>query len=465
MIRTHRWMVGALLALAVLVVSGPASARGRALGVEVWTDRGDDAVYEPGEALQVKVRTTDDAYLLVYEIDADGRISVLYPWRRSAVVVDGRRTYRLPEEGSRYELVMDKTVGQGFLVAIASREPFRDLPWYLRPFDPQGESIGYEDAHAEEEGFDENGAVVGDPMVAMERIRRRVLASTSDPDLFATSYASYYVGHEVRYPRYLCSDCHRSGQWAWWDGFDPYYSQCSVFDFRVNWNWAWGPTMWSGHVPYYYYVVRHDCPPHWQPWYDDHSRWSSWDGHRDRENLWGGPPTRYKTPPPPGYVPPSEKPWNPALSPPPGYIAPSGGKYSDTRPMPVGRVTRPDGTGKPVLNGGGKGTATPVGKPAREVAPAPRKPYNPAQGGSSGDRGRSKPDYSPPPREQGGERSKPQQPSSPPPAREERRSEPPRVDPPKKEERRADPAPAPPAPAPSRPSKSSEGKGSNRGGN
>ena len=30
-----------------------------------------------------------------------------------------------------------------------------------------------------------------------------------------------------------CNDCHRPGAWAWWDGFDPYYTHCSVVDFSV----------------------------------------------------------------------------------------------------------------------------------------------------------------------------------------------------------------------------------------
>ena len=82
----------------------------------------------------------------------------------------------------------------------------------------------------------------------------------NDRDDFATTYTSYYVHERVRYPRYMCYDCHRPGYWQWWDGFDPYYSTCSVFDFRVNWGWAWGPTYWFNAVPYYVYIVRHDCP-------------------------------------------------------------------------------------------------------------------------------------------------------------------------------------------------------------
>ena len=45
---------------------------------------------------------------------------------------------------------------------------------------------------------------------------RIVLGRANDEDLFSSSYTSYYVGHEVRYPRYICNDCHRPGRWTWW---------------------------------------------------------------------------------------------------------------------------------------------------------------------------------------------------------------------------------------------------------
>lgn len=361
-----RWIPIALAAF-VSAAPLPAAAASRALSVEVWTDRGDDAVYQPGEAMQVKVRANDDAYLLVYEIDSEGHVAVLYPWRRGSNLVEARRTYRLPPEKSGYELAVESATGQGYVVAIASRRPFRDLPWYLRTFDPQAEGNGYEDRKDDTEGFDESGKVVGDPMVSMERIRRRVLAALDATDDFATSYASYYVGHEVRYPRYLCSDCHRPGRWAWWDGFDPYYSRCSVFDFRVNWNWCWGPCMWGGHVPYYYYVVRSDCPPGYRGWYDDRSRWSSWDGHDRWNQLWGDNLHRQKSAPPVGYTPPpSTKPaWNPNGGPvnnPPGYLPSYGGTRRGggfRAPMPVGQSSGSEGGSRPVWGGRGTGGGTP----------------------------------------------------------------------------------------------------------
>ena len=54
-----------LALVAALVLAVPAFAR--RLDVDIWTDRGDDGVYQPGESMKLKVRTTQDAWLLVYE--------------------------------------------------------------------------------------------------------------------------------------------------------------------------------------------------------------------------------------------------------------------------------------------------------------------------------------------------------------------------------------------------------------
>lgn len=461
MLRT-KWVSGAAFAIAALLVAAT-TASARPLSVEVWTDRGDDAIYSPGEAMQVKARTNDDAYLLVYEIDAEGRITVLFPYRRGSGMVEGRNTLRLPPEDSSYELTVDQETGQGYIVALASRAPFRELPWYLRPFDPQGESIGYEGRRDEIEGFDEDGRVLGDPTVAIERIRRSVLGDPSGSEEFATSYATYYVGQQVRYPRYLCYDCHRPNRWAWWDGFDPYYTRCSVIDFRVNWNWCWGPCMWSSHTPYYYYVVRPDCPPRYRGWYDRHERWSSWDGARRWDDLWGGPLVRTKSAPPVGYVPPPAKGGGNPRSTPPGFINPAsdpGGRGS----LPIGR-NRPD-FGEDKQGSGGQvwrtpaerdrkdGSAKPADRPGAGDRPGFQPPQrtNPDRDGtryvpSRGDsRGRETP------REQ--------------PRQEQPRREPPRYDPPRREAPRYDPPREQPRQSPPRqqPRQGSPWRGGSGGG-
>ncbi|HET7225798.1 MAG TPA: DUF4384 domain-containing protein, partial [Candidatus Eisenbacteria bacterium] len=302
-------------ALALATGFMPSRAHARALDVDVWTDRGTDAVYDPGDRIVVKSRATDDAYLLVYEIDSEGYVRVLWPLRGRSGRVEARRTYQVPPADADYDLVIQESTGQSYIVAIASREPFERLPWYLRPYDPQAAEVGFAGQPDDEDGVTAEGRIVGDPFVAMERIRRQVLSDPDDEDAFATQYTTYYVHERVRYPRYMCYDCHRPGYWSWWDGFDPYYATCSAFDFRVNYNWYWGPTYWFGAVPYYCYVPR-------APRYRVSAAWySSWDGWRVWTGLWGGALRRYKSAPPVGYVPPNR--WTSdrwKQSPPPGIL-------------------------------------------------------------------------------------------------------------------------------------------------
>jgi Domain of unknown function (DUF4384) len=351
---TMRRAIGGLSALLVGLLIAPAPGYTRGLGIELWTDRGSDAVYQPGNVIQIKTRASDDAYLLVYEIDSEGYVHVLYPYRGSNGFIEGRSTYRVPPDNSGLELVVEKTTGQGYIVAIASREPFDNLPWYLRPYDPQAEGVGYSGREDEEDGVTADGQIVGDPFVQMERVRRRVIGSPNDNDAFATAYTTYYVHEQVRYPRYICYDCHRPNHWAWWDGFDPYYTSCSVFDFRVNWEWGWGPRYWYGSVPYFLYVPRPDCPPR----YRYRTSYSSWDGWGRWQSLWGGHLTRYKTPPPQGYIPPDKYPrgivgdprWKDGKPTPPGFLVSDQARgRAGIRPgLPIGRGegTRTDGASR-----------------------------------------------------------------------------------------------------------------------
>jgi hypothetical protein len=318
--RSMRWS-GLLLAAMVTL---PTGAWARGLDVEISTDRGDDGVYDSGDKIEIKARASDDAYLLVYDIDAEGNVRLLFPTGHRRGYVEGGKSYRLPTDDADADLVVQGPVGQGYIVAIASIEPFRDLPRYLRPYDPQGDEVGYYgEPEDEDNGVTEGGRIVGDPFVAMERIRRQVVEDSQDEESFATAYATYYVHQQVRYPRYLCYDCHRPNQWSWWDGFDPYYTSCSVFTFRLNWGWTWGPQYWFGYVPYYVYLYRHDCPPGYRSDYGAH--YSSWDGWARWNNLWGAHLTRYKSDPPAGYVPPSKfderSRWRDNGVRPPGFLA------------------------------------------------------------------------------------------------------------------------------------------------
>jgi hypothetical protein len=356
--------------LGLALFPGPSRAAG--LAVELWTDRGNDAVYKPGDRMVVSVRSSTDAHVLVYEIDAEGAVNVLFPDAGGAGFVQAKQTYEMPPKDADVELVVREPVGQCYIVAIASLAPFENLPWYLRPFNPQAEEVGYVGQPEDEEGVTAEGKVVGDPFVAIERIRRRVLGDPQDGESFSTAYTSYFVHEAVRYPRYLCYDCHRPGHWAWWDDFDPYYAHCSVFDLRVNWSWHWGPRYWYGSVPYFAFVYRPTCPPRYHAYYQQGGWCSSWDGWSTWCNLWGvGTLTRFKSAPPSGYVSPSKFGIGPRApgSKPPGFLADFVRRGRTASPL------LPGGRGTQVRDEGGSSPRqqrpVPGAGPSRQEQPAP----------------------------------------------------------------------------------------------
>jgi hypothetical protein len=106
-------------------------------------------------------------------------------------------------------------------VAIASPEPFRDLPWYLR-----GNYEGDEDEY--DRNDEDSGVIVGDPYVGMDRVIRRVVPRGLEDEV-ATDDTYFYIERKVDYPRYVCADCHSYGGW-----YDPYIDVCTVVDIRIS---------------------------------------------------------------------------------------------------------------------------------------------------------------------------------------------------------------------------------------
>jgi hypothetical protein len=98
------------------------------LDIEVWLNKGEGAVYHPGDDIRVYFRTNQDAYVMVYNIDTRGYVNLLYPYdQEDDFYVEGGRTYRVPDSWDEYDLTVDGPNGWEYVVAVAS--PYRfDLP-------------------------------------------------------------------------------------------------------------------------------------------------------------------------------------------------------------------------------------------------------------------------------------------------------------------------------------------------
>ncbi|HEV8381584.1 MAG TPA: DUF4384 domain-containing protein [Gemmatimonadales bacterium] len=202
----------ALLSLAVVstsTVRDPSFYRPR---VELWTNRGDAAVYTRGERVRVYFRLDQDAYVTIFRVDTDGRVRVLFPrdpWEDNFarggrdLEVDGRVL-------GNDAFTIDDYPGVGYLFAVASADPFA--------YD-QIESGDHWDYRVIADG-----RVKGDPYVAMTDLAQRIV-----PDGYTDwdyDVVSYNVGQHYDYPRFLCYDCHSYVSYSYWD---PYYYSCVRF--------------------------------------------------------------------------------------------------------------------------------------------------------------------------------------------------------------------------------------------
>lgn len=236
--------------------------------VDVWVDKDEGGIYRPGESMRVYFRSSADSYVLVFNVDTDGYIHLVYPYGpEDPPLVEGGREYRIPSRSDPYDLVADGPAGIEYVVAVASPFPFQNLPWYLSADRSDGGRPDLEDEDGDET---DSGQIAGDPYVGIDRIIRRIVPPGRE-DRVATSETYFYIDRRVDYPRYVCADCHYHPFY-----FDPYVNACSVFEIRVDATWAhYAPIRYGTVRPRYIYRVRPGAPTRYRQW---KSQWSSLDG-------------------------------------------------------------------------------------------------------------------------------------------------------------------------------------------
>ena len=91
--------------------------------IQLWISN--DRRFLPGDRAKVQVRTKDDGYLIVFHVDPDGHLRVLFPLDPDKDnFVRGGKKYEVRGRGGRESFEADGK-GRGTVYAAVSRDPFR----------------------------------------------------------------------------------------------------------------------------------------------------------------------------------------------------------------------------------------------------------------------------------------------------------------------------------------------------
>ena len=340
------------------------------LRVALWLDKEEGEIYRKGSNIEVGFQTNEDAYAVVYRVDTEGLVTVLWPRSRlDDGFVFGGHEYLLPVTSNR-SLQVSNSEGEGFVEAVVSRYPF-DLRRLELDFHHENKEESY--------GF----RVAGDPFLALNEVNFAITGLEDSGDYVVTNYVSYYVHAEVDHPRYLCSQCHFEDDTA----YDPYRDDCTL---EITVDHRWSNSWWNtyGYYPAYYNPVYVYVDPWtWRPWinfwYDPFWRtpnidvcyWDSpvgvWVDHHyypgDVTTCWNGGHDRYR-------------PLNPVLSDSPrtktreyGNVTPMVRERSGGGDRPRGKTVRtPREQGQPPYKGEG-----PIRRDQPRYEPKERQRTNP----------------------------------------------------------------------------------------
>lgn len=290
-------------------------------GVNLTLDDPIGSIYQEGEEVGFSVRTDRDAYVVVFNIDTEGFVHLLYPQdKKSLRKFSSNRIHYIPEDREQ-SLVVGGTTGIEFVFAVA----VEDLDHINE------DEIGFLAAN-DITPDSNNFKIDGDPLLAANRIASQLVRGISHRRGVTMSYTYFYINEAVDFPRYLCEDCYKSGKdpfgpgmptyvayadfeatdrltypleqgfvregdgnmglspqlgnttvttayvsyyprWdngfystSWWYN-DPWYWGApyygSSFYFSVGWNWGgWGRCHYN-YFPYYYNGPYYACGPYW----------------------------------------------------------------------------------------------------------------------------------------------------------------------------------------------------------
>ena len=170
--------------------------------VETFVDKDDSGQrvpsYEVGESIRIGVRSSEDAYVYLFSVKSDGRITQILPNQVDSLGQDNYvradETKYFPPEGARYSFEIDGPNGLDKVIAVASLEPLdtSDLTQFR-------EDAQFATMNASEDDFAETLSVIVRPL---------------PQDTWVTDTVLFYVGGQPTTQRYGTLDITSSPEGA-----------------------------------------------------------------------------------------------------------------------------------------------------------------------------------------------------------------------------------------------------------
>lgn len=113
------------LSLEQVTVYNAGSAKQSTLQVTATLDR-KDLTYARGEAVKLKVKVNEDAYVAVYNVGPTGKITQLFPnkFQKDGVIKAGHDT-QVPPADSKTEIKVTGSTGAELIKVVASNKPLK----------------------------------------------------------------------------------------------------------------------------------------------------------------------------------------------------------------------------------------------------------------------------------------------------------------------------------------------------
>lgn len=111
------------------------------LEVDIWTDRDDGSNYYEGDDIWIYFRASQDAYVVVYDLDTRGNVNLIFPEDPSDNhYVEGGEVYMIPNRYADYTLTLEGPPGDEHLQVVASQQ-FFPIPDWRGPVNVHNEDV------------------------------------------------------------------------------------------------------------------------------------------------------------------------------------------------------------------------------------------------------------------------------------------------------------------------------------